>query len=91
MYSEKLVASYLGQVPPGFPEARTSCSVVIVCLLVLLPALFWEPHGQPLLIGDLLGSGPQKNGHMVVTAPRPALRLSFEGAAMLISPSGQST
>lgn len=57
VYSENPVASYLGRVPPGFPEARISCSEILLCLLVLLPVLFREPHGWILLIGDLLGSG----------------------------------
>lgn len=55
--SESPVASHLGWVPPGLPEAGTSCSVVIMCLSVLLLACLREPHGLCWTVSDLLGSG----------------------------------
>lgn len=55
--SENPVASHLGWVPPGLPEAGTSCSVVIMFLSVLLLALFRKPHGLCWPVSDLLGSG----------------------------------
>lgn len=59
MNSENPVASHLVWVPPGLPEARTSCSVVIMNLLVLLleQNLFRELHGWHQPVGDLLSSG----------------------------------
>lgn len=57
VYSENPVASHLGLVLPRLSEVRTACSEVMMSLLGLLLALFREPHGWRLPIGDLLGSG----------------------------------
>lgn len=86
VYSENPVAFHLGWVPPGLLEARTSCSVVIMCLLGLLLSLCREPHGWRLPINDLLGSGLATK---VATWEKLALRVCLEGAAMSVSVSGQ--
>lgn len=61
VHSENPVASYLGRVPPGLPEARTSCPVVVMWLWVLLPALCRQPHGWScLMLISWVQAWPQK-------------------------------
>lgn len=63
VYSENPVASSLGQVPPGFPEARTSCSVVIMCWFCYRPFSGNLMADSCLLVIYWVQAWPQKWPH----------------------------